>query len=106
LILLFYILQIGISIINLPYRYKKIRYDHQFEGLEHSILLSMFSILQFVIALILYFNTSNLEVLNIMLSLLFVALNVLDFKEVTKYYNSYEIMFDAYPNPPQKLYKN
>jgi hypothetical protein len=39
LILLFYILQIGISIINLPYRHKKIRHDHQFEGLEHSILL-------------------------------------------------------------------
>ncbi len=41
-----------------------------------------------------------------MLSALFIALNVLDFMEVTKYYSSYEIMFDAYPNEPQKLYRN
>lgn len=106
LVLLFYSVVVSISIINLPYRFKKIRYDHQFEGLEQAILLSMFSILQFVIALIVYFNTSNFGFYNAMISVLFIGLNVLDYLEVTKYYNTYEIMFDAYPNPPQKLYRN
>ncbi len=106
LILLFYSFIVILSIINLPFRYKTIRYDHQFEGLEQSILLSMFSILQFVVAMIVYFNASNFGFFNVMVSLLFIVLNVIDYKEVTKYYSSYEVIFDAYPNPPQKLYRN
>jgi transcriptional regulator with XRE-family HTH domain len=104
-ILMFYMMVLIVSIVHLPFRFKTIRYDNQLEGYDLSFLLislGSFQLVYFLFTLLI--NTINIATL--ILSCILYIINIIDFINISKYYNKYDIIFDAYGNPPQKLYKD
>lgn len=104
-ILMFYMMVLIVSIVHLPFRFKTIRYDNQLEGYDLSFLLislGSFQLVYFLFTLLI--NTINIATL--ILSCILYIINIIDFINISKYYNKYDIIFDAYGNPPQKLYQD
>ena len=104
-ILMFYMMVLIVSIVHLPFRFKTIRYDNQLEGYDLSFLLislGSFQLVYFLFTLLI--NTINIATL--ILSCILYIVNIIDFINISKYYNKYDTIFDAYGNPPQKLYKD
>lgn len=104
-VMLLQMMLLVVSVAHIPFRFKVVRYDNQLDGYDLSLLLLSFSSFQFVYILFtLFVTTLNMPIL--ILSCLLYSVNIIDFIHISKYYNQYEIIFDAHGKPPQKLYQD
>ncbi|MFA7417320.1 MAG: hypothetical protein WCZ19_02140 [Acholeplasma sp.] len=102
----YFIVFVCVATIQLPFKHKKVRYEHQFEGYQQSVFLMIISSLQFAVAVLLFITPGYFNLVLLIMSLIHFLINAIDFVLISKYYNRYEIIFDAYGSTHKKLYKD